>query len=69
VVGPDVRRAEPLALSRLALSARPSASITAVTDVAYRIQQAFKRNAIIEDSQIQVSNTGSAVYLDGTASS
>jgi osmotically-inducible protein OsmY len=39
------------------------------SDVAYRIQQAFKRNAIIDDSRIEVSNNGSTVYLDGTASS
>jgi osmotically-inducible protein OsmY len=39
------------------------------SDVAYRIQQAFKRNAIIDDSRIEVSSNGSTVYLDGTASS
>src|SRR5262249_26349493 len=39
------------------------------SDVAYRIEQAFKRNAIIDDSLIDVSNNGSTVYLDGTASS
>jgi osmotically-inducible protein OsmY len=39
------------------------------SDVAYRIEQAFKRNAIIDDSRIEVSSDGSTVYLDGTASS
>jgi osmotically-inducible protein OsmY len=39
------------------------------SDIAYRIQQAFKRNAIVDDSLIEVSNTGATVYLDGTATS
>jgi osmotically-inducible protein OsmY len=36
-------------------------------DVADRINKAFKRNAIIDDTSITVSNVGSTVYLDGTA--
>jgi osmotically-inducible protein OsmY len=39
------------------------------SDVAYRIQQAFKRNAIVDDSMIEVSNDGPTVYLDGTTPS
>jgi osmotically-inducible protein OsmY len=49
---------------KIAITSEPIPS-----DVAYRIQRAFKRNAIIDDSLIEVSNNGSTVYLDGTASS
>ena len=38
-------------------------------DVADRINRAFKRNAIIDESRITVSNEGPTVYLDGTVSS
>jgi osmotically-inducible protein OsmY len=34
-------------------------------DVADRINKAFKRNAIIDDTRITVSNDGTTVYLDG----
>jgi osmotically-inducible protein OsmY len=36
-------------------------------DVANRINKAFQRSAIIDDSQITVSNDGPTIYLDGTA--
>ena len=39
------------------------------SDVADRINRAFKRNAIIDDSLIEVSNVDHTVYLDGTVSS
>jgi osmotically-inducible protein OsmY len=39
------------------------------SDIADRINKAFKRSAIIDDSKITVSNDGPTVYLDGTASS
>jgi osmotically-inducible protein OsmY len=39
------------------------------SDVADRINKAFRRNAIIDDSLIDVTNTGHTIYLDGTASS
>ncbi len=39
------------------------------SDVADRIKKAFRRNAIIGDSLIEVSNTGSTIYLDGTVGS
>ena len=39
------------------------------SDVADRINKAFKRNAIIDDSLIEVSTAGSTVYLDGTVGS
>ncbi len=39
------------------------------SDIADRINKAFKRNAIIDDTRITVSNVGSTVYLDGTADS
>ncbi len=39
------------------------------SDVADRIQKAFKRNAIIDDSMIEVTNVGPTIYLDGAASS
>jgi osmotically-inducible protein OsmY len=38
-------------------------------DVADRINKAFRRNSIIDDSMITVSNVGSTIYLDGTADS
>lgn len=39
------------------------------SDVADRINKAFKRNAILDDSLITVSNTGHTIYLDGTVGS
>jgi osmotically-inducible protein OsmY len=39
------------------------------SDVADRISKAFKRNAIIDDSLIKVSNVGDTIYLDGTTGS
>jgi osmotically-inducible protein OsmY len=39
------------------------------TDVADRIRNAFKRNAIIDESTIEVSNVGHTIELDGTVSS
>jgi osmotically-inducible protein OsmY len=38
-------------------------------DVAARIEKAFKRNAIIDESTIQVTNRGHTVYLDGVVNS
>ena len=38
-------------------------------DVAARIEKAFKRNAIIDDSVIQVTNRGHTIYLDGVVNS
>jgi osmotically-inducible protein OsmY len=38
-------------------------------DVAARIEKAFKRNAVIEDSTIQVTNRGHTIYLDGVVNS
>ncbi len=49
---------------KIAISSDPIPS-----DVADRIQKAFKRNAIIDDSMIEVSNVGSTIYLDGATSS
>jgi osmotically-inducible protein OsmY len=37
------------------------------SDVADRINKAFQRSAIIDDSKITVSNDGPTIYLDGTA--
>jgi len=39
------------------------------SDVADRINKAFRRNAIIDDSMIDVTNTDHTIYLDGTAGS
>ena len=39
------------------------------SDVADRITKAFRRNAIIDDSLIEVSNSGHTIYLDGTVGS
>ncbi len=39
------------------------------TDVADRINRAFKRNSIIDDSLIEVSSIDHTIYLDGTAGS
>ena len=39
------------------------------SDVAARINRAFERNAIIDESQIKVSHEGHTVYLDGTTDS
>jgi osmotically-inducible protein OsmY len=38
-------------------------------DVVARIEKAFKRNAIIDDSVIQVTNRDHTIYLDGVVSS
>jgi osmotically-inducible protein OsmY len=48
----------------IALSSDPMPS-----DVADRIRKAFKRNAIIDESTIEVSNTGHTIELDGTVGS
>ena len=39
------------------------------SDVADRINRAFRRNSIIDDSLIDVTTSGSTVYLDGTVGS
>jgi len=39
------------------------------SDVADRISKAFRRNAIIDDSHITVTNVGNTVYIDGTTGS
>jgi len=39
------------------------------SDVAERINKALERNAIIDDSLIDVSNTGHTIYLEGTVGS
>jgi osmotically-inducible protein OsmY len=39
------------------------------SDVADRINRAFKRNAIIDDSLIEVTSVDHTIYLDGTVSS
>jgi osmotically-inducible protein OsmY len=39
------------------------------SDVADRIKKAFARNAIIDDSLIDVTNTGHTIYLDGAVGS
>jgi osmotically-inducible protein OsmY len=39
------------------------------SDVADRITKAFRRNAILDDSLIDVTNTGHTIYLDGTVGS
>ena len=39
------------------------------SDVVDRIKKAFRRNAIIDDSSIEVSNAGHTIYLDGTVGS
>jgi osmotically-inducible protein OsmY len=39
------------------------------SDVAERINKAFKRNAILDDSMITVSNAGPTIYLDGVVGS
>jgi osmotically-inducible protein OsmY len=39
------------------------------SDVANRINKAFQRSSIIDDSLITVSNQGETIYLDGTAGS
>jgi osmotically-inducible protein OsmY len=38
-------------------------------DVVDRINKALQRNAIIDDSMIEVSNVGHTIYLDGTSTS
>jgi osmotically-inducible protein OsmY len=50
--------------NRIAITTDPIPS-----DVAFRINKAFERNAIIDDSTIEVTNVGPTVYLDGTATS
>jgi osmotically-inducible protein OsmY len=39
------------------------------SDVADRINTAFRRNAIIDESMIDVTNSGHTIYLDGTVGS
>ena len=39
------------------------------SDVADRINKAFRRNAIIDESMIDVTNVGHTIYLDGTVGS
>ena len=39
------------------------------SDVSDRIQKTFQRRAIIDDSQIQVSNVTNTIYLDGSVDS
>lgn len=39
------------------------------TDIADRINRAFRRDAIIDESHIEVSASGNTVYLDGTVGS
>jgi osmotically-inducible protein OsmY len=39
------------------------------SDVADRINKAFKRNAILDDSMITVTNAGQTIYLDGNVGS
>src|SRR5262249_54048255 len=39
------------------------------SDVADRINKAFKRNAIIDDSLIRVSNVGPTIHLEGVVDS
>jgi osmotically-inducible protein OsmY len=39
------------------------------SDVADRINEAFKRNAILDDSMITVTNAGQTIYLDGVVGS
>jgi osmotically-inducible protein OsmY len=48
----------------IAISSEPIPS-----DVADRVNKAFKRNAIIDDSQIKVTNDGHTLYLTGVAGS
>ncbi len=50
--------------NRIAITTDPIPS-----DVAFRINKAFARNAIIDNSTIEVTNVGPTVYLDGTATS
>ncbi len=38
-------------------------------EVAARIEKAFNRNAVIDDSVIQVTNRGHTIYLDGIVNS
>lgn len=44
-------------------------SDTMPSDVADRINKAFQRDAIIDDSLVEVSTSGNTVYLDGTVGS
>ena len=48
----------------IAISSEPITS-----DVADRVNKAFKRNAIIDDSKIKVTNDGHTLYLTGVAGS
>jgi osmotically-inducible protein OsmY len=50
--------------NEIALTSEPIPS-----DVADRINRAFKRNAIIDDSRIDVTNVDHIIYLDGTVES
>jgi osmotically-inducible protein OsmY len=49
---------------KIELSSEPIPS-----DVADRIKKAFRRNAIIDDSLIEVTNSDHTIYLDGTVGS
>jgi osmotically-inducible protein OsmY len=48
--------------NKMTISSEPIPS-----DVADRIQKAFKRSALVDDGAIFVSNVGNTIYLDGTA--
>jgi osmotically-inducible protein OsmY len=50
--------------NRLGITSDPIPS-----DVVARIDKALRRNAIIDDSLIEVSNSGHTIFLDGTTSS
>jgi len=50
--------------NKIALTSEPIPS-----DVVDRIDKAFRRNAIIDDSLIEVTNVGHTIYLDGTTGS
>jgi osmotically-inducible protein OsmY len=68
------RQAAHLAVSRVDGVLGVTSNITLVKDampgdVADRINKAFQRHAIIDESTIQVSATGNTVYLDGTVGS
>lgn len=68
------RKAAEHAVGRVAGVRGVTDSVTLTTepipsDVAARINKAFQRNAIIDDSRIKVSNEGHTIYLDGTTGS
>jgi osmotically-inducible protein OsmY len=49
---------------KIAISSDPIPS-----DIADRINKALRRNALVDDAQITVSNVGATIYLDGTSDS